>query len=78
MAEIPVPYNYQGRMFEGMLVHDENVRGLRPAIFMQPDWLGVCRHSIDMARDVAGTDYVVMIMDMFGKATAIRRRPLTN
>ena len=66
MAEKPVAYDYDGRKFEGMLVYDETVTAKRPAIFMQPDWLGVCRHSIDMAHDVAGKDYVVLMADMFG------------
>ncbi len=66
MAEKNVPYEYDGRQFEGMLVYDDGVTAKRPAILMQPDWLGVCRHSIDMAHEVAGTDYVVMVADMFG------------
>ena len=66
MAEKKVPYEYGGRKFEGMLVFDDGIATQRPAIFMQPDWLGVCRHSIDMAHEVAAKDYVVMIADMFG------------
>lgn len=66
MAEIPVPYEHDGRPFEGRLVFDDSVTAKRPAILMQPDWLGVCPHSVGMAADVAGTDYVVMIADMFG------------
>ena len=45
MAEIPVPYSHDGRAFEGMLVYDESVSEPRPAILMQPDWLGVSRHG---------------------------------
>ena len=56
MAEKPVAYDYDGRKFEGMLVYDEAVSAKRPAIFMQPDWLGVCRHSIDMAHEVAAKE----------------------
>jgi dienelactone hydrolase len=66
MAEIAIPYEYDGRKFEGMLVYDDSVSGKRPAIFMQPDWLGVCRHSAGMAEEVAGQDYVVMMADMYG------------
>ncbi|MBT6284305.1 MAG: dienelactone hydrolase family protein, partial [Rhodospirillaceae bacterium] len=49
MARIRVPYEYDGRAFEGMLVYDDTVTERRPALFMQPDWLGVCDHSADMA-----------------------------
>jgi len=66
MAEIIVPYKYQGRQFEGMLVYDDSVTAKRPAIFMQPDWLGVCRHSAEMAAVAGGKDYVMMVADMFG------------
>ena len=38
MAEKKVPYQVNGRQFEGMIVHDDSVNAKRPAIFMQPDW----------------------------------------
>ncbi len=66
MAEKAVGYEFDGGRFEGMLVYDDGVTAKRPAILMQPDWLGVCNHTIDAAHDVAGTDYVVMLADMFG------------
>ena len=66
MAEIRVPYEYGGRQFEGMLVFDDSVTDKRPAMFVQPDWLGVCPHSVDMARQAAGKDYVVLMADMYG------------
>ena len=74
MAEQTVGYEYNGRQFEGVLVYDESVGGKRPAILMQPDWLGVCRHSIDMAHQVAEKDYVVMIADMFGAEYGAREK----
>jgi dienelactone hydrolase len=66
MAETTVPYQVGGRQFEGMLVYDEAVTAKRPAIFMQPDWKGVCADTIGQARSVAGKDYVVLMADMFG------------
>lgn len=66
MAEKKVAYVYGGRKFEGVVVYDDGVAAKRPAILMQPDWLGVCRHSIEMAHEVAGQDYVVMVADMWG------------
>ncbi len=67
MAEKKVPYQVNGRPFEGMIVHDDSVKGKRPAIFMQPDWKGVCADTIEQARTAAGKDYVVLMADMFGK-----------
>src|SRR5262249_46705662 len=67
MAEKKVPYQINGRQFEGMIVYDDGVTTKRQAIFMQPDWKGVSPDTIGQARTVAGRDYVVMMADMFGK-----------
>lgn len=67
MIEHPVPYEYDGKAYEGMLVYDDSVSEKRPAIFMQPDWLGVCSHTTGMAAEAAESDYVVLLADMFGK-----------
>src|SRR5205085_992076 len=66
MAQKKVPYEVNGRKFEGMLVFDESVQGKRPAIFMQPDWKGVSHDTIGQAQAVAGRDHVVLMIDMFG------------
>ncbi len=66
MVEKKVPYQVNGRQFEGMIVYDDSVKGKRPAIFDQPDWKGVCTDTIEQARVVAGKDYVVLMADMFG------------
>jgi dienelactone hydrolase len=66
MIERKVPYQVGGRQFEGMIVYDDGVTTRRPAIFMQPDWKGVCADTIGQARTVAGKDYVVLMADMFG------------
>jgi dienelactone hydrolase len=67
MAEIKVPYQVNGRQFEGMIVYDDSVKAKRPAIFMQPDWKGVDADTVGQARTVAGKDYVVLMADMFGQ-----------
>src|ERR1700735_2059814 len=66
MAEKKVPYQVDGRQFEGVIVYDDSVKAKRPPIFMQPDWKGVCGDTIAQARIVAGKDYVVLMADMFG------------
>lgn len=66
MAEKTVAYQVYGRQFEGAIVYDDSVKAKRPAIFMQPDWKGVCADTIAQARTVAGRDYVVLMADMFG------------
>ena len=68
MTEHPVPYEYEGKPYRGMIVYDDSVSGKRPAIFMQPDWLGVCEHTIEMAIEATGdSGYVILLADMFGR-----------
>jgi dienelactone hydrolase len=67
MTERKVPYQIAGRQFEGMIVYDDSVGAKRPAVFMQPDWKGVCSDTLAQARAVAGKDYVVLMADMFGE-----------
>jgi dienelactone hydrolase len=66
LTEKKVPYQTNGRQFEGMIVYDDSVKMKRPAVFMQPDWKGVCTDTIAQARIVAGKDYIVLMADMFG------------
>jgi dienelactone hydrolase len=66
MAEQKVPYQVDGKSFEGMIVYHDGVKTKRPVVFMQPDWKGVCADTIAQARTVADKDYVVLMADMFG------------
>jgi dienelactone hydrolase len=67
MAEKRVAYDYDGRKFEGAIVYDDSVKAKRPILYMQPDWAGVCEHTLQQAHDIAGKDYVVLMADMFGE-----------
>jgi dienelactone hydrolase len=67
MVEKIVPYEVNGRQFEGKIVYDDSVKGKRPALYMQPDWKGVDKDTTGQAREAAGKDYVVLMADMFGK-----------
>jgi dienelactone hydrolase len=66
-VEKKVPYQVNGREFEGAIVYDDSVKSKRPAIFVQPDWKGVCADTIEQARTAAGKDYVMLLADMYGK-----------
>jgi dienelactone hydrolase len=67
MAEKKVPYEVDGRQFEGMIVYDDSVKTKRPVIFVQPDWKGIGPDTIAQARTAGGQDYVMLMADMFGK-----------
>ncbi len=58
VAEKSVGYEDDGKQFEGMLADGDGVTAKRGAIFMRPDWLGVCHgeklrfQSYRLMRDV--------------------------
>jgi dienelactone hydrolase len=74
MVERKVPYRVGGRQFEGMIVYDDAVTAKRLAVFMQPDWKGVCADTIAQARTVAAQDYVVLMADMFGAGYGVKAK----
>ena len=61
-----VPYELNGRAFEGQLVFDASVQSKRPLLFMQPDWKGIDEDTLATARLLAGKEYIVLMADMFG------------
>ncbi|MCX7315114.1 MAG: dienelactone hydrolase family protein [Hyphomicrobiales bacterium] len=67
MAEKRVAYQVNGRQFEGAIVYDDSVKTKRPAIFVQPDWKGVSADTIEQSLAAAGKNYVMLMVDMFGK-----------
>jgi dienelactone hydrolase len=66
MREIKVPYEVNGKLHEGRVVYDEMIERPRPALYMQPNWYGVCEKNSSQAASIAGRDYVVLLADMFG------------
>src|SRR4029079_11824613 len=67
MVEKKVPYEVNGRPFEGKLIYDDSVKAKRPAVYMQLDWKGIDKDTTGQAREVAGSDYVVLMAEQFGK-----------
>jgi dienelactone hydrolase len=76
--EQKIPYEIDGRKFEGMFVCDDSVKGPRPAVLMQPDWAGVCPNTIGQARQVAGREFVVFMADMFGEGYGAKPKTLED
>jgi dienelactone hydrolase len=66
MVERKIGYEIGGKAFEGVLVYDGAITAKRPAVLMEPDWSGVSPHSVELAREIAGNDYVVFVADLFG------------
>src|SRR5688500_17390683 len=56
-----------GVTFDGVLVWDDANKATRPGIVMVPNWFGVNDHAVAKARTLAGSDYVVLLADVYGR-----------
>ena len=63
----PVEWRIGKQAFSGYLVYDDAVATKRPGLLMVPDWLGVTDNAVTKAKQVAGSEYVVLVVDMYGK-----------
>ena len=61
-----VQYEIGDKQFESTIVWDQDEGDDRPAILMVPNWMGPTRASLEKAMRVAGDDYVVMMVDLYG------------
>ncbi|UJJ31729.1 dienelactone hydrolase family protein [Halopseudomonas maritima] len=62
-----VDYEIDGKAFEGRLVYDASVQAPRAGVLMVPNWMGVTDAAVEKASKVAGSDYVVFVVDMYGR-----------
>ncbi|HEY5971688.1 MAG TPA: dienelactone hydrolase family protein [Pseudoxanthomonas sp.] len=65
--EKPIEWKIGEQVFSGYLVYDDANAIKRPGLVMVPDWLGVTPAAVDKARQIADNDYVVLVVDMYGK-----------
>jgi len=63
----PVEWKVGAQTYSGFLVYDEAKREQRPGLLMVPDWMGVTDDAVAKAKQIAGDDYVVLVVDMYGK-----------
>ena len=62
-----IDYTVDGKAMQGVLVWDDAVQTARPGLLMIPDWTGINATNIELAKSIAGRDYVVFMGDMYGK-----------
>ncbi len=67
MVVKPIEYKVGDVAFAGHLVYDDATKQARPGLVMVPNWMGVNDSAIEKAKQVAGTDYVVLVADVYGK-----------
>jgi dienelactone hydrolase len=63
----PLTWQVDGQTFSGYLVYDDADQHLRPGLVMAPDWMGVTPAAVDRAKALAGSRYVILLADYYGK-----------
>lgn len=62
-----VSWQDKGSTFDGTLVWDDASAAPRPGLLMVPNWYGANEHAIAKAKTLAGKDYVILLVDMYGR-----------
>ena len=62
-----VTWSDGGKKFDGYLVWDDSTTHIRPGLVMVPNWYGVNDRAIEKAKTIAGKDYVILLVDMYGR-----------
>lgn len=65
--QLPVTWTQGGTSFAGTLVWDDASAAPRPAVLYVPNWMGPNAAAVEKAQRIAGTQYVVLVADMYGK-----------
>ncbi|MEO5595986.1 MAG: dienelactone hydrolase family protein [Lysobacteraceae bacterium] len=63
----PVSWKDGSTALSGFLVWDDAGADKRPGLLMVPNWYGVNDAAIAKAKMIAGTRYVILLADMYGK-----------
>ena len=63
----PVEWTLDETRYSGVLVYDDASLDKRPGIVMVPNWMGVNDAAVERAKEIAGTDFVVLVADVYGK-----------
>lgn len=67
MQSRPVEWTIGDKAFSGVLVYDDVTSAKRPGLLMVPDWKGVTDDAVGTARKLAGSRYVILVADVYGK-----------
>ena len=63
----PVSWTVGDTAFDGVLVYDDANDRPRPGLLMVPNWYGVTDAAVEKAKTIAGDDYVILLVDMYGR-----------
>ena len=74
MQAKPVEWSVGKDYFSGYVVYDDASKAKKQGLVMVPDWYGVSDSAVEKAKHIAGTDYVVLVTDVYGTGV----RPTSN
>ncbi|MEP7184933.1 MAG: dienelactone hydrolase family protein [Rhodanobacter sp.] len=66
MVHRTVEWKQDGTRFQSVLVYDDATTTKRPGLVMVPNWYGVNAAAVKKAEMIAGSDYVILLTDMYG------------
>lgn len=66
LKEENVIYEDDGFSMNGFVVYDENIKGVRPAVFVIHEWWGLNDYTKMRARELAKLGYIAMAIDLYG------------
>ncbi len=66
VVEKTVDYDIDGRTHRGYFYYDDAVKTARPLVILVPNWLGTSAANRKQAAEIAGSDYTVFVVDMYG------------
>lgn len=67
VVEKPIEYTVDGTTVRSVLVYDDAVATPRPGLVLVPNWMGANASAVEKAKQIAGTKYVVLVADVYGK-----------
>jgi len=67
MQQREVEWQLDGTAYSGVLVYADQGAARRPGLVMVPNWYGMTPAAVEQAKQMAGTDYVVLVADVYGK-----------
>lgn len=63
-----ISYQYNNQTFEGILVSPKETSQALPGLLMAPNWLGITKEAVELAKKQAQQGYHVFIADLYGQA----------
>jgi dienelactone hydrolase len=67
VVEKPIEYEVDGTTLRSVLVYDDAIATPRPGLVLVPNWMGANASAVEKAKQIAGTKYVVLVADVYGK-----------